>query len=347
MRSPSPRRLSLWAVVAVSSGLLLLASMKAAAPDSAPNGARLTKFIMGVADLDRMYAFYRALGIDLDGAATLQKPTPLPEFLLKLVDVPAGTKFRNAMLKIPGADFALEATEFSNMPLRPGRPRLQDPGAAVLILAVRDIGAALTAAKKAGGEVVSVGGTPLTFSIGNTSLAVCVKDPDGFYIELVQPNPSPASTVPAGINVIGGRFGSVVKDAEKAAQFYRDKFGLEAEVADWTSDSMQLKLFGLQRGQLRNARIRVIGSGLAWSFVQFKDIDAKPVGLRIPDPGAPAIGFEVRDLSAAVAAIKSSGGSVVTTGNGRIETPTGDAIAFTRDPNGILVELAQTAAAKR
>jgi hypothetical protein len=71
-----------------------------------------------VADLDRSIVFYRALGIELDGAAAVDQPQPLPDFLLKLVDVPKGTKFRNAMVKIPGADFALELTEFTGMELR-------------------------------------------------------------------------------------------------------------------------------------------------------------------------------------------------------------------------------------
>ena len=307
------------------------------------NGASLTKYIIGVADLDKMYVFYRALGLELDGAATLQKPAALPDMLLKLVDVPAGTKFRNAMLKIPGAAFPLEATEFSNMPLRPGRPRLQDPGASVLILTVRDIGAALAAAKKAGGEVVTLGGAPLPFGPGNTSLAVSLKDPDGFYLELVQPNPLPATSAPAGANVIGARFASVVKDAEKAAQFYGEKFGLETVVNAWTSEANQLKLSGLQGGQVRSARVKVPGTVVTWSFVQFKDTDAKPYALRIPDPGAPAIGFEVRDLATASAAIKAAGGSVITTGDGRIQIPNGGVVAFTRDPNGVLVELAESA----
>ena len=123
MSSARCRALSLWILTAVSGGFLLHASVRAAPPDSERNGARLTKYIIGVADLDKMYAFYHALGLELDGAAILHKPAALPDMLLKLVDVPQGTKFRNAMLKIPGADFALEATEFSNLPLRPGRPQ--------------------------------------------------------------------------------------------------------------------------------------------------------------------------------------------------------------------------------
>jgi hypothetical protein len=82
-----------------------------------PNAVRLTKYILGVADLDRSYAFYHALGIELEKAAPLNNPNTLPEILLKLVDAPTGTKFRNMMLKIPNTPFALEVTEFTNLEL--------------------------------------------------------------------------------------------------------------------------------------------------------------------------------------------------------------------------------------
>lgn len=115
-----------------------------------PNAIRLTKYVLGVADLGRTYAFYHALGLDLENAATLNKPSTLPEMLLKLVDVPAGTKFRNMMLKIPNAPFALEVTEFSNMELHPARPRVQDPGASLFVLAVGNLDAALATANRPG-----------------------------------------------------------------------------------------------------------------------------------------------------------------------------------------------------
>src|ERR1035438_4230728 len=135
------------------SACLLFAALTAgqAAEPAAPNAVRLTKYILGVADLDRTYAFYHALGLDLENATALNKPNPLPDMLLKLVDVPAGTKFRNMMLKIPSASFALEVTEFSNTDLRPAKPRVQDPGASLLTLAVGDVDAALSIVKKAGG----------------------------------------------------------------------------------------------------------------------------------------------------------------------------------------------------
>ena len=265
--------------------------------------------------------------------------------LLKLVDVAPGTKFRNAMLKIPGADFALEMTEFTNMALHPGTPRPYDPGASVLILTVRDIDAALATAKKAGGEIATSGGAPLGIGANGGTRAIFVKDPDSYYVEFVQPNPLPVTTAPAGSNVIAARFAMVVADSENAAQFYHDQFGLAAKMNAWTSNESFLKLAGLSSGQLRNSTVTVPGSTLVWTFIEFKTSGLKPYALRIPDPGASAIGLEVRDLDAATAAMKTAGGSVITV-DGRMKTPDGGGVAFTRDPNGILVELAQSAPKK-
>jgi len=329
----------------LSIGIAMFAGASAwgAEAGSGANGVKLTKYIIGVADLETTYAFYHALGIDIEGGKELNKVAPLPDMVRKLVDVPEGTLFRNAMLKIPGADFALEVTEFTNLQLHPGRPRAFDPGASLLILTVRDIDAAVTAAKQAGGEVVTLGGAPLGIGPENTTGAIFVRDPDGFYVEFLQPDKLPATSAPRNANIIGARFGSVVADAEKAANFYRDQFGLEAKVNAWTSSENLLMLSGLSGGQVRNATVTVPGTTLGWSFFEFKTGGATPYRMRIPDPGAPAIGFQVRDLDAAFAALKTSGGSVITTGDdGRLKSPNGGSVAFTRDPNGILVELAQS-----
>jgi catechol 2,3-dioxygenase-like lactoylglutathione lyase family enzyme len=304
-----------------------------AAEPTAPNAVRLTKYILGVADLDRTYAFYHALGLDLENAAALNKPNPLPDMLLKLVDVPSGTKFRNMMLKIPNAPFALEVTEFSNMDLRPAKPRVQDPGASLLTLAVGDVDAALATAKKAGGEVVTAGGSPVA-GVGRAGRVVILRDPDGYYVELAQPRGIPLSDG----KVIGAAFGSlVVPDSEKAAAFYRDRFAFAVKTHAWTSDYNAA--FGTSGNQVRSAEVTIPGANLSLGFFEFKGVNPKPYTPRIPDPGAPAIGLEVRDIDAAIAAVKAAGGSSITQGG--IAKLGAGKVGFVRDPSGILVELAQ------
>ena len=315
------------------SACLLFTSL-AAGQSSNPNAVRLTKFILGVDNLDRSYAFYHALGLELDNAKALGKPAPLPDMLLKLVDVPQGTKFRNMMLKIPNTAFELEVTEFSGMDLHSAKPRIQDPGAAMLIFAVDELDAALATAKKAGGVVLTPGGLPIEGTGRAGARAVTLKDPDGYYVQLAQP----LSVRPGAGKVVGAAFGTMaVQDAEKTASFYQDKFGFKMNDNGWTTD-YDTNL-GTPGAQVHDVTVTVPGTNLSWGFFEFKGVDRKPYTPRIPDPGAAAIGLQVHDIEAAIAAMKAAGGSSITAG-GSLKLGNGK-VGFVRDPNGILVELAQ------
>jgi catechol 2,3-dioxygenase-like lactoylglutathione lyase family enzyme len=282
---------------------------------AAPNAVKLTKYILGVDNLDRAYAFYHALGLEFENAnGKIGQPSVLPEMLLNLVAVPPGTKFRNAMLKVPSAQFAVEMTEFSGMDLHTVKPRIQDPGASILILAVADVDAAVAVAKKAGGEVV-----------GTVGKVATVKDPDGYYVEFVQ--------VRGG----GASFGSIVADSEKAAAFYRDHFGFAVKSGAWSGESSAN--FGVPGAQVRTTEISIPGAAVAWIFFEFKGVDRKSYTPRIPDPGAAALGLQVHDIDAAIAAMKAAGGTSITTG-GSLKLGSGK-VGFVRDPGGVLVELAQ------
>src|ERR1700724_505401 len=102
------RRLSKFLLLCAGVGTFVNSAAWGADTASVGNGVRLTKYIIGVADLEKACAFYHALGIEIEGAKGLNQARPLPDPIRKLVDVPAGTKFRNTMLTIPGADFGLE-----------------------------------------------------------------------------------------------------------------------------------------------------------------------------------------------------------------------------------------------
>jgi catechol 2,3-dioxygenase-like lactoylglutathione lyase family enzyme len=328
--------------------LLVITSMGTGFGQSAapPNAVKLTKYILGVADLDKSVAFYRALGIELDGAADLKKPAVANAGLLSLTGTPPGTMFRNAMLKIPGADFALELTEFTGTELHPGRPRMQDPGAVMLVLFVRDVETAFTTAKKAGAEVVTTGGAPVRAGEKSSYRGVIVKDPDGFYVELNQPGTIPASTAPPTSNIVSARSLWLVADAEKAAQFYRDRFGAEVTIGAWGAVPEAMKMMGTPTAQGRIGDVKLSGNTYPWRFLELRNVDRKPYALRIPDPGAPALGFQVRDMDTAVAAIKAAGGSVISGGGQIAKRANGSAGGFVRDPFGILLELAQPAPQK-
>ena len=238
------------------------------------------------------------------------------------------------MLKIPNAPFALEVTEFSNMELRPVKPRAQDPGASLFVLIVGNVDTALATAKKAGAEVVTTGGSPVAVRFGSRDgRAVTVRDPDGYYVELAQSPDAPSGNG----SIFGAGFGFTVPDAELAAVFYRDKFGFEIKVNPASSNDSQNA--GTPGAQIRTAAATIPGTSLSWRFGDFRGVDRKPYTPRIPDPGAAAIGLEVRDIDAAIGAIKAAGGSSITQGGSAKLGP--GKVGFVRDPSGILVELAQ------
>src|ERR1700679_1100076 len=142
-------------VVAAGCGLWVAVSGDAPGP-----AIGVRAIIHSVADLDKTDAFYRdGLG-RRPGGPGAKAPQALDESLSKFTDT-HGAKFRNASFHIPGAAFDLELTEFSGTPVKKAVPHMQDPGAATLVLIVRDVDAALAGVKKTGGSVLSIGGEPM------------------------------------------------------------------------------------------------------------------------------------------------------------------------------------------
>jgi catechol 2,3-dioxygenase-like lactoylglutathione lyase family enzyme/uncharacterized glyoxalase superfamily protein PhnB len=293
-----------------------------------------------VGDLDKSYAFYRdAFGFDIKSTAQIKKPAPASAAILKLTNSPDGTYFRNITVYSPGVEWYLEFTEFTNVQSHAAKFRLQDPGASYLRLRVRDIDKAVAAALKDGGSINSVGGQVMTMG---KNKVVMLKDPDGFFVEVTQPDAIPA-TAPADSMVVGGNFVMVVQDADKAANFYKAQLGLDTQVVGWNSNESTMKMFGTPGAQMHRASIFVPGTKLQLEFIQFKDIATnKPMNLRIADPGCSQLGLQVQDIDAAAAAFVSNGGSIETAG-GITKRPNGGGGGFVRDLNGFLVELNQVA----
>jgi len=93
----------------------------------------------------------------------------------------------------------VELVEFSGVEQRKVHRRLQDPGAAMLILLVRDIDSIFSRLKAAGVTVLTRGGAPMFVGPSKTARAVIVQDPDGHPIELAQLEPTPPTTAAAEV----------------------------------------------------------------------------------------------------------------------------------------------------
>ena len=133
---------------------LLLASQ---AFSQSPLATRLSKYVLTVSDLEKTYAFYHlAFGIEPLGTSQI-RPPQAGAAANQILGSPQESSFRSLNTKIAGADFTFEFIELTGLERTPRKPHLQDPGAAVLILNVRDVNAALESAKKAGAQVLTLG----------------------------------------------------------------------------------------------------------------------------------------------------------------------------------------------
>ena len=213
---------------------------------------------------------------------------------------------------------------------------------------VRDVDAALARVKQLGAPVVTSGGVPVSFGTSPKVRAVIVKDPDGHFVQLTQPDPLPPATVPDPPNVIGVRVRLTVEDAEKAMQLYWDALGIRGLTpGTFNSDKAVLDLLGVKGGQYRLSTAQVPTTGLRLDFLDFKGVDRRAVRGSIQDPGSTRMQLQVRDVDEAVAMLKRDGGAVVSTGGTTVELPgRGGAttkVAIVRDPNNLFLVLLQAA----
>lgn len=329
-------------VLAIAAGCGLLVAGTGDAPGPAI-GVRA--IIHSVADLDKTVAFYRdGLGMQPVGpggkpVTAMPAPQALDESLSKFTDT-HGAKFRNASFNIPGAGFMLELTEFTGTSVKKAVPHMQDPGAATLVLMVRDVDAALAGVKKTGGSVLSIGGEPMKMSETSQSRSVFVRDPDGFMLELAGIQPTPKSSAPADSNILGGRIGETIRDTDQTMKFYHDVLGFETKPAApaFATNKVIASLIDAKGANWRISSAKVPGTDVNFELLEFKDVPRKDFSLRVPDIGSPAVSIHVKDVESAMKAVAAGGGSIVTRGGEPVKLGPATGV-FVRDPNGLLIEL--------
>jgi len=339
------RRLSICATlgVLVLTSLLLPGQAQQPATNVAPNAAPASDVVIGsgnfspiVWDLERSLRFYS----DLTGAPV---PSTIPAWttdpaLLNFLAAPTG-QVRFGSVRIPGSTMSVEIVEYKDVPRNALRYRLQDPGAVRLILTVRSLDSLLDRLKLQGVAVVTIGGAPVTVRSHNAGRAVMIQDPDGFYIQLMQPDVLPETTAPATSNVIGASFGLTINDTDQTMKIYRDLFGFKPEIeSTFTADKTMADLMNTPGAQMRRSLAKVPGSAVEVEFLEFKGIDRKPIGARIQDQGATRFQLRVRDADMAVKTLVANGGSVVTTGgDGGPILMSGLRVAIVREPNNLFL----------
>ena len=296
-----------------------------------------------VSDLDKAIAFYRdGLGLDASGTPSSAEANPALRNMFGLPDA----QIRWLVARPPAMRTGVEMVEVSKAGGRPAERRVQDSGAVTLIVLVRDLDAVFARVKQAGAPVVTTGGGPMTVGGGKTR-AVVVKDPDGHFIELAQLDPLPETTAPASANVIGVRVRLTVDDAPQAMRLYRDVMGLQQRTLDdFKNEPSVSAMLGLQGARFRIGMAQVPASGLIVEFIEFAGVDRRAVRSSLQDPGSTRMQLQVRDIDAAIAALKGAGGTVVSTGGGPVELAgraggPSTKVAIVRDPNNLFVVLIQ------
>ena len=330
---------------------IALAAAQAQGP--APQGPAPTGLVVGsgnffspiVRELDRAVAFYRdGLGLDVQGQPANADANPALRSMFGLPDA----QLRWTIGRPAGMRTGVEIVEISKAGGQPLERRLQDTGAFTLIVLVRDIDAVFGRLKTLGAPVVTRGGAPIFVPGGaSKARAVIVKDPDGHFVELYQPDPVPdASGTPAS-NIIEVRVRVAVEDVEKETKLYRDGLGLAVRApGQFGKEPAVLAMMGLPPGaEYRASMFTVPTTGLTFELIDFRGVDRRVVRGNIQDPGSTRMQLQVRDVDATIAALTRAGGAVVSTGGAAVELPgRGGAttkVAIVRDPSNLFLVLLQ------
>jgi lactoylglutathione lyase len=326
-----PRTLKATAVA-----VLLLSSLTFAQTTPAP-----ATFITGVGhyshivtDLEKSLAFYRdVIGLQVSTPPAAFSPNPA---IMRLGNTP-GAQSRMTQLSVPGSAIGVELIDYKDIERKAAHPRFQDPGAANLILRVRDVDAIVERVKKApGAKILSAGGVPAT--IANGGKVIFLQDPDGFVIELVQAAAQPAATQG---NIVGGGFELTVEDTAKTVDFYQKVLGfpLNAGTA-FNPDKTMNDTAGVPGGAFKQSRGPIPGTNATIVFIEFSQVDRKPLKTRVQDPGTAILQVMVRDMDGLMKVLKANNADIITTGGEPVSIGNGK-LVIVRDPNNLFLEFIQ------
>ena len=297
-----------------------------------PQIRSLSHAIHAVEDLDTTLAFYREV-FGLNGT-----PQDFPNPAVPLLTNAPGVTLRMSMMRLPGA-MLFELTHFKGVERKPARAAYTDPGAASIVLYVRDIEAAVANAKKANAPIVTTGGMPVEIATAKgNARSIIMRDPDGFFVQVIQETPAPGA--PEG-NVHRVSLAYTMESAESTAKFYNGMLGLElAGPSAFSKDPAFLKLVGAPDGtEFRKLTGVIPGPPAYVEFTEFRGVPRIKFHLRVRDPGAPAMAIQVINLPGMIAQMKAAGTNVISANGQIVDFGGGTHTIFVEDPNGMNLEI--------
>lgn len=328
-------------------------------------------YLLTVENLSRSIAFYRdVVGLSVQRTPERAVANP-PE--QSLSNTPAA-RFRSVAFANPASGPALVLEEYTGIPRRSLRPRAADPGAATVLVSVRDLAPVLTDAARAGSPIVTRGGRALAAERDGTQQIV-LRDPDGFYVQLSQ-LPSTAAAGSGVGNVLSVRMQYTVAAPAAIVRFYHTVLGMQVRAGGFVRDASVNELFdtgGAQRAIIQavplggsaaplggsaandasasrdsgSSAINAAVANRALEFAVFRGIPRHTYSGRPQDAGTPAVALRVNSLPSVLRAIRASGTIIVSAGGQPLLTGHGGATILVRDPAGLLVQLVQETPAPR
>ena len=297
-----------------------------------PQIRSLSHAIHAVGDLDTTLAFYREV-FGLNGM-----PQDFPNPAVPLLTNAPGVTLRLSMLRLPGS-MLFELTHFKGLERKPAQAVYTDPGAASIVLYVRDLDAAVANAKKANVPIVTTGGMPVEVTTAKgKARSIILRDPDGFFVQVVQETPAPGA--PEG-NVHRVSLAYTMESAESTAKFYNDMLGLQlGGPSAFSKDPAMLKLVGAPAGtEFRKLTGVMPGPPAYVEFTEFRGVPRTKFHLRVRDPGAPAMAVQVVNLPGMIAQMKAAGTNVISANGQIVDFGGGTHTIFVEDPNGMNIEV--------
>jgi catechol 2,3-dioxygenase-like lactoylglutathione lyase family enzyme len=297
-----------------------------------PRIRSLSHAIHAVEDLDTTLAFYREV-FGLNGT-----PNDFPNPAVPQLTNAPGVTLRLSMMPLPGA-MRFELTHFKGLERKPGRAAYTDPGAASIVLYVRDLDAIVANAKKANAPIVTTGGAPVEITTAKgEARSILLRDPDGFFVQVVQE--APATGAPEG-NVHRVSLAYTMESAEATARFYQGMLGVELSgPSAFSKDPALLRLVGAPEGtEFRKLTGLLPGPPAYVEFTEFRGLPRTKFHLRVRDPGAPAMAIQVINLQGMVAQMKAAGVNLISANGQIVDFGNNTHNIFVEDPNGMNIEL--------
>jgi catechol 2,3-dioxygenase-like lactoylglutathione lyase family enzyme len=327
------RAASLAQLVSALAAAALLALAAAATAQAQPAGQMksLSHNIHAVNDLDTTLAFYRGVfGFEGRALDFANPAVPL------LTNAP-GVTLRMSMLTLPGGT-RYELTHFKGLERQPGIAKYTDPGAASVVLYVRDIDTLVSAAKNANAEIVTTGGAPVDIAAANgRARSIVLRDPDGYFLQLVEQ--APPAGAPEG-SVYGASLAFTMEDAGATQNFYTGMMAVPLSgPTEFIRDPSIAKLFGAPETVEFRKLSGTLPPGTAVEFTEFRGVPRTKFHLRVRDPGAAAMAINVDNIEGMVAQMKAAGVNLISANGELVDFGNGVRNIFVEDPNGLNLEL--------